>query len=109
MNAKSQWRVSSTGPDWTDVLMMARAMETLHECRIRLAVTPAMLGHNGSGVVEISAAWDRLKESRMPSNVVVQSTWPTARNLPIEGVVYKLLWELDYRISEIYEQQKIPL
>lgn len=109
MGAKNEWRRSTSGADWTDILMMAKAMESLHECRVGLTAIPASAGHNGSAELSATAVFDRLPASDEPRTVSKKMMWPNAKNLTVDGCFYKLLWELDFAIGESYEQTRLKL
>jgi hypothetical protein len=95
---------STSQLDWTDVAMMTGAIEGLHTCRVEWHATTAGQGHNGSFHIACSATFTTLPGSDLPKVVVVNAVWPSAKARTFEGLWYNLLWQLDYAISQAYEQ-----
>lgn len=94
----------STGLDWSAVMAMAGALESTHTCRVELTVTTRGQAHNGSMHLVIKALFDTLPGSDLPKAVEVRSDYPTSKCKTVEGLVYNLLWQLDYAIGQAYEQ-----
>jgi hypothetical protein len=95
---------SSGGIEWTDVMAMAGAIESLHDCRINVVFTTRGQGHNGNMHIVVNAAFAVLPGSDLPKAVSVQSDWPSSKAKSVMGLVYNLMWQLDYAIQQAYEQ-----
>lgn len=98
---------SSAGLGWTDIMMMATALESLHTCRVTIAITPRGAGRNGGMNIDVSAAFDVLEGSDLPRIVSVSAEWPSGKARSEVGLVYNLLWQLDYAIGKAYEQMTL--
>jgi len=101
---KKQWARSTNGPDWTDVAMLMNAIGVLHTCRVTLAITAPTTGHNGGLHIVATALFDTLPNSDLPKEVKSEGAWPSARNAEMAGYVYGIVFALDYRIGQAYEQ-----
>jgi hypothetical protein len=100
---------STNGPDWTGVIAMTGAIESLHSCRVEWIVTTAGEAHNGKCSIAMKASFATLPESELPRTVTVTGAWPNTTARTFEGYVYNLLWQLDYGIQRAYEQMGLPL
>lgn len=94
--------------DWTDVAMMTGALEALHTCRVEWTVTARGQGHNGGLHVTMDGVFSVLPGSDLPKRVGVTGDWPSGYARSFEGLVYNLLWQLDYAIGRAYEQMELP-
>lgn len=96
---------STSGPDWTDVAMLMSAIGSLHGAEVVVAVTTPTQGHNGWLVILVEAHFTLLPGSSLPEVIGVTGAWPNGKGKTLEGEVYNLVYELDYRIGQVYEQQ----
>lgn len=94
--------------DWSAVIPMIAALETLHECRVSLIVTTAGQGHNGQCAIGVSAAFDVVPGSERARAVTTTITWPNGHGRSFEGEVFNALYVLDFMISEVYQQRFLP-
>jgi len=101
------WAKSTNGPDWTDVAMLMNAIGVLHTCRVTLAITAPTMGHNGGLLIVATARFDTLPNSDLPKEVKSEGAWPSARSAEMAAYVYGIVFALDYRISEAYEQMRL--
>lgn len=106
---KTEWAKSTNGPDWTDVAMLMNAIGVLHTCRVDWIVTAPTNGHNGGMHIVVNARFDTLPQSDLPKLVTSEGDWPSARNASFAGYVYGLVFALDYRIGQAYEQMVMKL
>lgn len=104
---KKEWRESSNGPDCLDVAVMMKAIEALHSAHVALVVSPAMDGLNSSVELAMSALFDTLPGSQLPTSVGAHSTWPNRKGTSFWGEVYNLCWVLDEEISKVYQQESL--
>jgi len=105
MGGSKQWAKSSNGPDWIDLRAMMTAIGGLHTASVEVVLSPDGIGSSGGMKVACAAHFDKLPGSALPETVEVGASWPTAEGRSITDVVYKLLWQLDYEISKVYEQE----
>lgn len=107
MTRKNGWENSTTGPDWVDCEGMMRAIECLHSGHVAVIVAPAGIGL-GSGVeVACSMLFDVLPGSSLPENVLVKADWPCDKHSTLTAHVFSLLYDLDYKISQVYKQESL--
>jgi hypothetical protein len=57
--------------------------------------------------VALSAIFDLLPGSSLPSSVVVHEEWPSKSGRSFWGAVYNLAWQLDEEISRVYQNEKL--
>jgi len=105
VTARRGWEKSTNGPDWTDIASLMSAIEVMHTCRVSLIVTAGSQGHNGGIHVVALAVFDRLPGSGIPKQAEAKGDFPTARTKTFDGLCYALVFELDYAIQQLYEQQ----
>jgi hypothetical protein len=107
VGGKKEWAKSTNGPDWTDLEAMMRAMQALHSGHVALIVSPNGTGF-GTGVdIAASMLFERLPGSSLPEGVGCHVGWPNRTSATLEGACYKLLHELDYAISQVYQQESL--
>ena len=107
MGGKRLWAKSTNGPDWTDIEMMLRAMGALHSGSAGLTLLPDGIGSSGGLSVAASMMFDVLPGSSIPPCVSVVKRWPCAQHATLEGHCFALLHELDFKISQVYEQKEL--
>jgi hypothetical protein len=98
---------SLSGPDWTDVAMLMSALGALHTCLVALTVTADIQGHNGQLNICAEARFELLPGSSLPTTVTVKESWPGQRNGSVGEAAYNAVWQLDYQISQVYEQMEL--
>lgn len=87
--------------------MLMSAIGSLHTCQVVLCVTAATQGHNGSLEVTAEARFELLPGSSLPRVVSVKEVWPNHRNATMDAATYNAVWQLDYQISQVYEQMEL--
>lgn len=100
-------KLTNNGPDWTDTAMLMSAIGQLHTCRVELTVTVPTQGHNGQLRILAAANFELLPGSSLPRQVVISETWPSGRARTVEALAYNAVWQLDYAISQVYEQMSL--
>lgn len=105
---KEEWAKSTTGPDWTDIEGMLRALEALHTGEVVLTVSTAGIGASGGLVLSAHHVLATLGEDATHTGVGVDATWPNQQHAELAAAAYELLYRLDFAIGEHYQQQKIP-
>lgn len=107
MTRKQGWEESSKGPDWIDLEGMMRGLQVLHSGHVALIVSPSGTGF-GTGVdIAASMMFEVLPGSSLPECVVVHTEWPSISSATLSAAAYKLLHELDYAISQVYQQESL--
>lgn len=104
---KAGWEEPTTGPDWVDVEMLMRAIGGLHSGHVAVVVSPDGIGSSGGVDVAASMLFDVLPGSSLPSSVAVTKVWPCATHRTLAAHAFALLHELDYKISQVYEQESL--
>lgn len=107
MTRKVGWEEPSTGPDWTDVEMLMRAIEGLHSAHVAVIVSPDGIGSSGGVDVAASAIFDVLAGSQLPATVVARKGWPCSTHKTLAAHAFSLLHELDYEISRVYQNEEL--
>jgi len=107
MGRKTGWEGSTKSPDWTDVATMMRAMGALHSGAVGATVLPLGTGSNGGVSVAVSIMFDVLPGSSLPDCVAVSKPWPCTSHKTLAAHVFALLYELDYKISAVYQQESL--
>jgi hypothetical protein len=98
---------SESGPDWTDVEMMMRAMSSLHSGRVGLTVLPLGIGAGIGLEMGASIMFDVLPGSSLPECVSSVKCWPCNSHAELSAHAFALLHELDYEISKVYNQESL--
>lgn len=98
---------SENGPDWIDVETMMRAMSALHSGTVGLTVLAAGIGSSGGLSAAASIMFDVLPGSAIPRCVSVVKSWPCSQHTTLPGHSFALLHELDYKISQVYNQASL--
>jgi len=98
-----------SGVGMTDVAAMMKAVEAMHTCRVEYRVRTAGKGVDGSMNIVCEATFDVLPGSDLPKVVNVEHTWPSKASATFDGLLYNLLWQLDYAIQKAYEQMPLEL
>jgi hypothetical protein len=97
----------SSGPDWTDVEMMLRALSALHSGHAGVTILPLGIGSTGGLSVSCSMMFDVLPGSSLPEHVSTESTWPCNSHASLAQHVFAGLHELDFEISKVYNQESL--
>jgi len=88
------------GPDWIDLEMMMRALQGVYQCRVAVMFSPAGIGSTGGGTVTVRADFDVAPGGSAAEPTTVEAHWPEMYARTIEGLVFDLLWKLDWKISQ---------
>jgi len=98
---------SSSGPDWTDVEMMCRAISAFHSSNVGLTILPRGIGATGGLSVAASCMFNVLPGSSIPETVHVIKDWPCSQHADLASHCFALLHELDYKISQVYQNEAL--
>lgn len=97
------------GPDWTDIATTIRAIESTHSATLVLSVKADGSLFSGSVSVELVASIPQLVGPGQLRRFSLYSVWPSVKSKTFEGLVYRMLLELDHRIgNEAYKQAPLP-
>jgi len=107
MTRKTGWEESTTAPDWIDVETLMRAIGGLHSGHVALIVSPDGIGSSGGVDVAASMLFDVLPGSSLPPHVAVNGAWPCKEHTTLAAHAFSLLYDLDYEISKVYQQESL--
>lgn len=91
----------------TDVAAMMKAIEALHDCQVAFHVRTDGKDVGGRITTECESTFTTLPGSDLPKVVAVCMRWPNNAAATYEGMLYNLLWQLDYAIQKAYEQMPL--
>lgn len=101
--------VTTRGPDWTDIATTLRAIESTHSATLVLRILAEGGLYAGSVAVEVLATSPRLVSPAVPLRLRLYSVWPSVKAKTMEGLIYRMLLEMDHRLgSETYTQAPLP-
>lgn len=92
---------------WTDIMAMAQALEQLHSAEVVVTLTPRGTGGSGGMNIAVDAHFNVLEGSDLPRTVSVSADWPSGKARSELGLVYNLLWQLDYAIEQAYNTMSL--
>jgi len=98
---------SMSGPDWTDVEMMCRAIGSLHTGKVGLTFLPQGIGATGGWSTAATILFDVLPGSAIPEVVTAIKGWPCVSHSTMAGHCFALLNELDFKIGQTYKNEKL--
>lgn len=108
MGRKDRWLANSNGPDWTDISTTIRELEKLHGAWISVRMLNGGSRFSNSLRIVVSAFTNELVKPAEAGMVMLQGGWPSKENATLEGAVYALLLELDFKCSEkMWIQQEL--
>ena len=96
-----------TGVGMTDVAAMMKAVEAMHTCHVVFHVRTDGKDVSGRMRIELEAQFEVLPGSDLPKVVGVQHSWPSKAASTFDGLLYNLLWQLDFAIQQAYEQMPL--
>lgn len=91
----------------TDVAAMMKAVEALHDCQVAFHVRTAGKDVSGRINTECEATFQVLPGSELPKVVSTSMIWPNKAAATYDGMLYNLLWQLDFAIQKAYEQMTL--
>lgn len=102
---KSQWQQSNNGPDWTDIGIYLGELEALHRGECTLIISRATTGDSSAVLVTVHVMSNEPGPGLKPRELALKHTWPTARSKTFEGLIFRLLHELDATLSREWWKQ----
>jgi hypothetical protein len=107
MTAKKQWAKPTSGPDWTDVEMMLRALAAMHSASVGVTLLQHGTGATGGLSVGANCMFNVLPGSSLPPALSISKRWPCAQHSDLAAHVFALLHELDFKIGQTYKNEKL--
>jgi hypothetical protein len=98
---------STSGPDWTDVEMMMRAISAFHSANAGITILPRGIGATGGLSVGASCMFNVLPGSSIPEAVTITKDWPCSQHADLASHCFALLHELDFKISTMYQNEAL--
>jgi len=98
---------SMNGPDWTDVEMMLRSLDTLHSGHAGVTILPRGIGSTGGLVVSCAMMFPTLPGSDLEPVISVESNWPCNEHRDLCSHVFAGLHKLDFEIGKAYKQASL--
>jgi len=99
---------SANGPDWVDVLMYVRALDTLHGCITGICIVASPGPRGEVAMVTIMSNWDALPNGNGIQNVVTEKRITAAELVQLSSIVYNGLYTHDFAIGQAYQQRNLP-
>lgn len=107
MTRKRGWENSTTSPDWIDVMSLMNAIGALHSGHVEVKESVVGTGFNTFVMVQASISLDVLPGSALPTAISVDAEYPCDRHDTFAAHVFALLYDLDYKISQTYQQSSL--
>lgn len=99
-----------TGPDWNDVGMLLRAVESTHSATLELKLRAGGAKYSGSVYVELKVTLPRLIAPGQPWSFTLCSEYPSNRAKTMQGLCFFLIYQADHKIGQQgYKQAELPL
>lgn len=110
MGRNDRW--TSTGPDAYDVHAFLTAVEQHHQCachfELRIGTSEPTRHRLQVKLVALPGPGPELFRGPLKP-LHVEDEWPSSRYRSLEILMYRLLWQLDGRLStEWWEQKELP-
>lgn len=93
----------SNGPDWMDWGTLGATIRSTHSVSLAVSIEPRMTGSTPIIKVACAASWPDVSKPHMLSVVSVEAVFPSVNHATLDGLIYRLLWELDRDLSDRYE------
>lgn len=107
MTRKAGWEKSTAGPDWIDVMSLMSAIGALHSGHVEVKEYVVGTGLATTVMVQAAIFLDVLPGSALPSVVKAEAEFPCDKHDTFAAHVFSLLYDLDYRISQVYQQESL--
>lgn len=105
---KAQWAKSGSGPDVMDVSTAMAAIQSLHGVSLNLVMSPD--GEYGEGGVWVTCVATQIHRLDMVANSSVSRKrhYPDGESETFEGLLLRLVYEIDLDCSTFWEQGSLP-
>lgn len=107
MTRKSNWENSSNSPDWIDVISLMQAIGSLHSGHVEVKEYLDGTGFATIVMVQAMISFDVLPGSSLPPTVSVEEEYPCDKHATFAAHVFSLLYQLDYQIGKVYNQESL--
>lgn len=104
-----KWESSSDGPDWTDVAILMRAIETLHSVLVTTTLGPGVF--DGPSMYSTVAAVRVPREANVLGECVLalSAEFPCKEHRRLEDCVFAGLYQLDMALTaKLWQQLPLP-
>lgn len=108
--ARKSWQELPSGPDWTDVILLMKALENLHSVLVTITIGATV--HDGPGGYTCIAALHQPEEASVLGQPIValSAEWPCREHKELVGCLFAGLYELDSMLSKkLWDQNTMPL
>ena len=97
----------TSGPGWTEIEAMIRAINALHSGEVGLTILARGAGSSGGLSVAATMFFNVLPGSSLPPSVQVIKHWPCTAHADFAAHAFALLYELDHEISKVYRNEAL--
>lgn len=98
---------SSEGPSWADISVYIQGMHDVHQATVDVVISSDSSNYAGTCQVTVKAVVPVLVGPARVYKAENTSRFPTHQHKRMEALIYRLLFELDARLSqEIWTQSK---
>lgn len=105
-----KWGESASGPDWTDVFVMMKAIESLHGVLVTVTFTSTVF--DGPAGIMAIAAYSQPKDASVMGQPVMAMSgeWPCKEHKDLVACLFAGLYQLDGELSKkMWVQSSMPL
>lgn len=95
-----RWRVSSAGPDWTDIRGIVQELQQRYSCSVMVTLMPAGGHYAVNWRVVCVASWFTWENEEKQASAGAHANWPSASWETLEGCVTALLYRLEDTLAE---------
>lgn len=89
--------------DWTDWATLATAIRTTHSVAVSLVLEPNASTITPTCKVAAYASWPDVSAPELMQVLSVEGVYPTVNHATLDGLIYRLLWELERELCDRYE------
>jgi len=90
-----RWRVSSNGPDWTDIRGVIQELQAKYACSVLVSLVPAGGHYAVAWRVMVVASWHVWRGDQELGSCGAHDSYPSVNYGSLEGCVMALLYRLD--------------
>jgi len=94
---------TQNAPDWIDIEALCRAISAMHGCTTQVIISPDGLGATGGLHVTLLSTFPVLPGAERGAEAQLDSVWPCRECRSLEIHVFKGLYNLDYKIGQLYQ------
>lgn len=94
-----RWASVENGPDWLDIRSYMKAIEHHHECFITTMLSAVGRSDGATIQVTVAASWVDVGAVNGMGSAAITSQFPNREHKTLEGLVMKLLYQLDHDMT----------